>query len=451
MTHRSLLHSVFGRLTLIFLAISLASTLVLYLAVARTVRQQSAQALAREIDTDLAGLSDIYATGGKAELVARIRDRLVLERADGEQGWYLLANAAGQRIAGNLAVWPELSAERSQAGTIRVGGQSFHARATMLGPDARLVVGRSNRGAERLVERIGGAFLTTGAVLALLSLVGGYASTRRLGRRVDGVNAAFAAVRNGDISARAPGDRASDELGTLAANTNHMLDQVTRLIEAQRNISDQTAHEIRTPLMHLDTGLLKALDRTLDPAVADMLGKAREEIRGVVRLLDSLLDIAGTEGMKGDVRGLNMVDLSAIGEGLADLYSASAEELGLSFEAQVTPGVNLRGDEMQLMRLMTNLLDNAFKYVPSGGHVLLRIGPGPRIMVADNGPGIPIADRERIFDRYVRLDPGAGREGSHGLGLALARAIAQRHHLAIHVEDAAPGARFVVEPERAGA
>lgn len=125
MTHRSLIHSVFGRLTLIFLAISLASTLVLYLAVARTVRQQSAQALAREIDTDLAGLSDIYATGGKTELVARIRDRLVLERADGEQGWYLLANAAGQRIAGNLAAWPELSAERSQAGTIHVGGQSF--------------------------------------------------------------------------------------------------------------------------------------------------------------------------------------------------------------------------------------------------------------------------------------------------------------------------------------
>ena len=105
----------------------------------------------------------------------------------------------------------------------------------------------------------------------------------------------------------------------------------------------------------------------------------------------------------------------------------------------------LRADPMQMMRLMSNLLDNAFKYVPSGGSVALILSPGPRIIVQDDGPGIPAADRTRIFERYVRLDVGSG--GGHGLGLALARAIAQRHELSLHVEDAAPGARFVVQLE----
>lgn len=431
------------------LLVSLLSTLALFLVVRQTVDADSRAMLAREVDIDLAGLADIHVSGGRSELGARISDRLAVEREDGERSWYLLVDAEGHKIAGNLAAWPSIASEVSQARFVALpGGERMFARATRLATGAQLLVGRSNNRGEALQQRLTMAFALAGAVIALLSLIAGHFAARRLHVRVEGVNAVFAAVRSGHIAARAPGGERGDELAELATNTNAMLDQVERLIEAQRAVSDQTAHEIRTPLMHLDTRILKAMDATHDEALLRMLDQSRAEIRGVVRLLDSLLDIAGTQAMRGDPRGLVDVDLSEVAESLADLYRASAEDLGMGFHARIAANVRLRADPMQMTRLLSNLLDNAFKYVPRGGSVLLTLSPGPRIVVQDDGPGIPPADRERVFDRYVRLDGAQGH--GHGLGLALARAIAERHRLRLYVEDASPGARFVVRPEDAG-
>lgn len=445
----NLSRSVFGRVMLSALLVSLLSTLALFLVVRQIVDADGRAALAREVDTDLAGLADIHVTGGRAELGARIADRLAVEQDDGEHVWYLLLDAEGHRLAGNLDQWPAIASEVSQARFVALpdGGRMF-ARATRLATGAQLLVGRSNNRGEALQNRLAAAFAVAGAVIALLSLVAGHFAAQRLRVRIEGVNAAFAAVRAGHITARAPGREKGDELSELATNTNAMLDQIERLIEAQRAVSDQTAHEIRTPLMHLDTRILKAMDATQDEALLRMLDQSRGEIRVVVRLLDSLLDIAGTQAMRGDMRGLTDVNLSEIAESLSDLYRASAEELGIDFHARIASGVMVRADPMQMTRLLSNLLDNAFKYVPSGGTVLLTLSPGPYIAVQDNGPGIPAADRERIFERYVRLDGVKGN--GHGLGLALARAIAERHCLRMHVQDASPGARFVVQPEGEG-
>jgi signal transduction histidine kinase len=442
-----LLRSVFGRVTLSALLVSLLSTLALFLVVQKIVEDDGRTMLAREVDTDLAGLADIYVSGGDAELRDRIGDRLGVNREDGERSWYLLADANGRILAGNLDRWPIIASEVSEARFVSLpDGERMFARATQLGPTTRLVVGRSNYRGEALLTRLAVAFSIAGAGIALLSLAAGHFAARRLRARVGVVNATFDAVRAGRITARAPSAGDNDELAELAANTNTMLDQLERLVEAQRAVSDQTAHEIRTPLMHLDTRILKAMEGTQDEALLRTLEQSRGEIRGVVRLLDSLLDIASTQAMRGDLRGLADVDLSDIAESLADLYGASAEELGIGFHARIASGVHFRADPMQITRLMSNLLDNAFKYVPSGGSVTLQLAPGPHIIVQDDGPGIPCADRERVFDRYVRLDGARG--GGHGLGLSLARAIAERHALSLHVEDAAPGARFVVQPEK---
>ncbi|MES2172519.1 MAG: HAMP domain-containing sensor histidine kinase [Pseudomonadota bacterium] len=446
MPRPGLFRSVFGRVTLSALLVSLLSTLALFLVVQKIVEDDGRMMLAREVDTDLAGLADIYLSSDEAELRARIADRLVMNREDGERSWYLLTDRAGRRLAGNLDRWPVIASEVSEARyVILPDGDRMFARATQLGTGARLLVGRSNYRGQALLARLAMAFAIAGAGIALLSLIAGNFAARRLRARVEVVNAAFAAVRAGRIAARAPGPGNNDELAELAANTNAMLDQVERLVEAQRAVSDQTAHEIRTPLMHLDTRILKAMEGTQDEALLRTLDQSRAEIRGVVRLLDSLLDIAGTQAMRGDLRGLAEVDLSDIAESLADLYGASAEDLGIGFHPRIAPGVRARADPMQMTRLMSNLLDNAFKYVPSGGSIVLELAPGPHIVVQDNGPGIPPADRERVFERYVRLDGARG--GGHGLGLSLARAIAERHELSLHVEDAAPGARFVLRPE----
>ncbi|SEJ84984.1 Signal transduction histidine kinase [Sphingobium sp. AP50] len=447
MPRPGLLRSVFGRVTLSALLVSLLSTLALFLVVQKIVDDDGRTMLAREVDTDLAGLADIYLSGGGSELRDRMSDRLAVNREDGERSWYLLADANGRILAGNLDRWPAIAPEVSEARFVVLpDGERMFARATQLGPTTRLVVGRSNYRGEALLTRLAVAFSIAGAGIALLSLIAGHFAARRLRARVGMVNATFDAVRAGSITARAPSAGDNDELAELAANTNTMLDQLERLVEAQRAVSDQTAHEIRTPLMHLDTRILKAMEGTQDEALLRTLEQSRGEIRGVVRLLDSLLDIASTQAMRGDLRGLADVDLSDIAESLADLYGASAEELGIGFHARIASGVHFRADPMQMTRLMSNLLDNAFKYVPSGGSVTLQLAPGPHIIVQDDGPGIPCADRERVFDRYVRLDGARG--GGHGLGLSLARAIAERHALSLHVEDAAPGARFVVQPEK---
>ncbi|MFD2428732.1 HAMP domain-containing protein [Sphingobium scionense] len=259
---------------------------MLFLVVEKIVETDGRMMLGREVDTDLAGLADIYVSSGETELRARIADRLAMERGDSEKAYYLLADA-GRRVAGNIDHWPALASEVSEARLIRLpGGTRVFARATLLGPDTRLIVGRSNHRAQALQTRLAIAFAIAGAIVALLSLAAGHFAARRLRRRVERINHVFDAVRAGDIAVRARATGASDELAELAANTNAMLDQVQWLMEAQRSVSDQTAHEIRTPLMHLDTRILKAMERTGDEGLLRTLGRSRDEIRSVVRLLD---------------------------------------------------------------------------------------------------------------------------------------------------------------------
>ncbi|HLL59784.1 MAG TPA: HAMP domain-containing sensor histidine kinase, partial [Allosphingosinicella sp.] len=350
---------------------------------------ESERTLAATIDTDIAGLADIHLTGGAEELRRRIEDRIALSQQQGERSFYMLASPNGRKHTGNIERWPDLAAETSQIGEVTIaGGHRILARATQLRSDLQLVVGRSLEPRDALLQRMLIGFLAAGSLAALLSLTVGHQAARRLRKRVGTVNEALVLVEEGELGRRAPGADRPDELGALARDVNRTLDRVEQLIAAHRNVSDHTAHEIRTPLMHLDAQLRTALDRTIDPQMAEWLGGARTEIRSIVQLLDSLLDIASAEAMRGDLRGLGEIDLSEIAQSVADLYEGSAEELGLVFRCRISPAVQMRGDAMQMTRLLTNLLDNAFKYVPAGGRVGLLLDVGPRIIVEDNGPGI---------------------------------------------------------------
>ena len=221
-------------------------------------------------------------------------------------------------------------------------------------------------------------------------------------------------------------------------------------LEASRIKSEFLAnmsHEIRTPLMHLDQRLVKALQEPLPPNVSARIVDARADIRRLVGMLESLLDIASSKARTGDRHGLAPVNLSELATRICNLYADSAEESNHSFVWDIAPGVCLDGEESQLTRLMTNLLDNAFKYVPEGGTITLTLQPGPVLTVADDGPGVPPNHAERIFERFYRGDGReAGQTGS-GLGLALARAIAERHGLTITLEPVDKGASFRVGRE----
>jgi signal transduction histidine kinase len=440
--------SIVGRVVLAVALLALAATGLLYAATIWVVRSESDAALARGVDVEMAALADIYATGGRRELVARIADRLALRAAAPDQAHYLVADGSGNRIAGDILHWPLLSAENSEARFVTLSnGTPVFARATQLAPDLRLVAALEYGGRTRLIARIGLAFGLAGLTIVVAALVLAWAAAARLRRRVEAINTAFRAIESGDFEHKVPGSDRGDELGELAAHARELVARLADVIRAQRDVTDQVAHEVRTPLMHLDRELLRLIERSVDPALTASLAEARAEARGIAALLDSLLDIASSEARRGDRSGFDRVDLSGLAANLAELYEDSAADLGLGFHPRIAPGVTIDGDAMQLSRALSNLLDNAFKYAGSGASVALIVEPGPRIIIRDDGPGVPEAMRDRIFDRFERC--GGGGDG-HGLGLALVRAIARRHGLSVRCRDASPGAEFVMEPEREG-
>lgn len=417
---------------LIAVAVLAAATL---LTVDRTGRASTLQT----IDSDLAGLVDVAAQGGTPELARRIADRLAVVSKSDAQAHYLLRDAGGNRLAGDMVQTPKVDAGRSASGAVRVDGEPMMVRATRLKGGVTLYVGRSLAPVERMRREIAWGLGWAGAAAVLSALFVGLMTARRMGRRAAAVNEVFRRFAAGDQQART-GARARDEFGELATHVDAHLAQIAQLLAVQREISSNIAHELRTPLAHLDTRLRRTLERTDDPVIAEELGRARADIRSIVSLFDALLDIA--LGETADPAARAVVDLSEIAGELVELYQASAEEAGLDFAARITPGVTLRGERMQLTRLIANLLDNAIKFVPAGAKVRLVVEEGPVITVEDTGPGVGAEDREMIFRRFGRSRSTAA---GHGLGLALVKVIATRHGLEARCEDAGPGARFVVE------
>lgn len=400
----------------------------------RTTRDVAVATVERAVATDLAGLADIFASGGPDELVRRLQDRLAISQPEGRRAAYRLK--VGNRIYGRLPSMPSLSAGAAIPRRVSVGDVRFVAQAASLGPDVDIIVAREFTAEQDALDNLLKVFLAAGTLIVITIGLSAFALARRLAQRVERVNAAY---RRGDAAAidalKAAPQR--DELGELTRRSGLALARLATAIDEQRHVSDQIAHEIRTPLTHLD-GRLRQL-RSTDAGARDrLIDAAREDIRGIATMLDSLLDIAQNEAVVGTERGFTRVDLSALVQNLAELYRPSMEDVGLRFEVSIAPGVTLRGDPMELQRLISNLLDNAIRYVAPGQTVRLLVAERPLIVVEDTGGGICDDLRPRLFERF-----GKGPQGGHGLGLALARAIAMRHGLTIALEDG-EGCRFVV-------
>lgn len=422
----------------------------------RTARRN----LAATVDTDMAGLVDIFASGGEAELVQRLEDRTALAGIEGRSARYLLQRPDGQVLTGNVAPWPgqagrlPLSAPRSAQGFLTLpDGTPVYARATRLGPRLDLLVARTYGRDRAAMWHLAGLFLLTAAGIVLAVWLIGRRAAHRLRERLARINMALLAAEQGDpgaLVADRPHDLPQDEIGELAFNAGRAIARAASLAATHRHMSDHIAHEIRTPLTHLENRLVASL-RAL-PATADGSGleRCRQDIRNTVSMLDSLLDIAASESRVGDRSGLAPVDLSALASDLVELYAGSAEDAGIALRGFIEPGVEMMGERMQLTRLVSNLLDNALKHVPRGGTINLRVAAGPVIEVQDDGPGVDPALRPLAFDRF-RAGPPVQGKTSHGLGLALARAIAQRHDLTIALADSPRGAHFVIRPPLADA
>lgn len=443
--------SIFGALVNRALLFTLLALALLFGMTVWDSWQTTERSLAATVDTDIAGLADIYASAGEQELLDRLDDRSSVVGLEGRQARYMAIRPGGAQLAGNIKQWPALAANLSEQGFITLpDGTPVYARATRLAPDLDLLVARTYERDWRALLRLIGMFGIGAAVIVLATWALGRRAADTLRQRVGEISKAFRTAEDGGEVA--PPDSAhDDEIGELARLSTRSIARSANLANTHRHMSDHIAHEIRTPLTHLDSRLVNAM-RTLpvecDPEV---LERCRSDIRSVVTMLDSLLDIASSEARVGDITGLSEVDLSDLAANLIDLYAGSAEEEGIALRHYIEPGVRLLGEPMQLTRLISNLLDNALKYVPRGGQVTLSISHGPVIEVRDDGPGIEAALRPLVFDRF-RTGQAAqpaerfGGKTSHGLGLALARAIALRHGMTIALVDKPRGAHFIIKP-----
>lgn len=438
-------HSIFAQIVLWAVFTAAEITFGLWLLTDATIQGTSRVALERALQLDLAGIADIYAGGGVKELSKRIHDRLAYQPREGSRVHYLLIDQSGRRLAGDIERWPALEIGTTQSTEIFVHGKPALARSTRLGPGLQLLIALEHREIQALLRQLAFVFLMGGVLAMLAVALGGWMAARRLAGRIEKINAAFRQPDETALEELTLGTNNPDEIDELASHSANALARLRQLVSSQREVTDHVAHEIRTPLMHLDNRLAKTLAAP-DVEISARIADARTEIHGIIRMLESLLDIAATEARRGDHQGLEPVDLSAIATHLGELYADAAEDSGHHLTLDIEPGVVIRGEEMPLTRLVTNLLDNAFKFVPRGGTVLLRLRPGPELTVSDNGPGIAADQRERIFEKFGRGGSSLGKDGA-GLGLALCRAIAERHHLKITLASDERGSCFTVSPE----
>lgn len=314
-------------------------------------------------------------------------------------------------------------------------------RFNQISSEAKLFVARDVESIMAPAERMTQALLVSMAIALALGVLSGIFVARRFSRRIGAFNKVATDVRSGDLKQRIARNESGDELDLLAEHLNSMLDHIDRLMQAMRYAGDSIAHDLRSPLTRLRTRLENAGSEIKDENAQVVLYEASEDAAQLLRTFDSVLRIARLEA--GERREmlvlLNPVSLLA---DIAELYEPSCEDAGLGFAMEIIGKHKIRADRGLLSQAVSNLVENAIKYTPSGGAITLRlrkISSGrTEISITDTGMGIPEADRQRVKERFVRLEKSRTKQGS-GLGLSLVAAIADLHQAQFELSDGPGG------------
>jgi len=433
---------------LVFVVSVLGVLLFVYWTSADFVERQTEATL----DAEITGLAEQYAQRGLSGLIQIVAARSAGDRGDGML--YLVTDPGGRPLAGNIAAWPagvpthagRLSFTTAARVKERVETHPAQGASFIIPGGYRMLVGRDVSDATAFRNRVKTTLLWAGLVALGVGLMGGTAMSRNLLRRVEQVNRTSERVMAGNLSDRVPLDGTSDEFDQLAANLNRMLDQIERLMTAMREVTDDVAHDLKTPLSRLRVRLELALLGPADGSgQSEAIRSAIDEADRLLATFNALLSIAELEsGMRRDES--EVLDLAEVARSAAELYEPVAEEKGFVLSIATEPGVRIRGSRHLLSQALANLLDNALKYA-GGGEIQIRVlrGDGRAALeVTDRGHGIPEADRKTVFDRFVRLERSRSTPGN-GLGLSLVRAVARRHRGTVELADNRPGLRVRLE------
>jgi signal transduction histidine kinase len=451
-----LLRTTAFKLTLVYLVVFALFAAFLLAYFAWNTRRLITEQITETVDAEIQGLSEQYRQGGIRRIVFAIEGRT---RRPGSS-LYLLTTAAGELVAGNVGALATGILDNpgwSQTVYRRVDEQDaseHHAlvRVNQLPGGFRLLVGRDLEERERLYDVVLAAGNWSLAIVVVLGLAGGFFVARRVLKRIDAMTETARTIMQGDLHERLPVGGTGDELDRLAVNLNAMLERIEALMHGLKEVTDNIAHDLKTPLTRLRNRSEEAL-RTAggEAQYREALGSTIEESEALIRTFNALLMIARAES--GQARDdMTVFDAAEIVRGIGDLYEPLADDKGLALEVDAAAGAWVRGNRELISQALANLVDNAIKYGASGGGevnatnghpakiVLAATDRGDRIRlsVADSGPGIAEADRARVLERFVRLEQSRSEPGS-GLGLSLAAAIARLHEGELVLEDNHPG------------
>ncbi len=419
---------------------------VLYWSTARFVDAQLGAGLRNSLDE----LAQRRAALDHAAFIDLIRSRL---HADSHKELHLLlVDPDGRRVAGDLTGWPSGLPSDEQVHNILIEDNLIAGRAedqdsywpavgVRFSDGSRLMVAHGLDQAEALLDFTQGTMGVILGVSVSLALGLGLLQGRTLLLRIDTLIDTARAIGAGRLQRRVPVSGRNDEFDELADQLNGMLGRIEELMAGLRQVTDNIAHDLRSPLSRvrnlLDVTLLETRDASEYRAAIE---RASADLDEVIRTFNALLEIAQTEA--GSFRGeWTAVDLGAVVAELGELYRDAAEEQGKMLELDVSPDLKVTGNRDLLAQVLSNLLDNAVKFTPSGQTIRLRaVGQANQVhlQISDRGPGIPAAERQRVLQRFVRLDAARSTPGS-GLGLSLVAAAARLHGATLSLGDAAPG------------
>jgi signal transduction histidine kinase len=443
------------RLTLAYMGVFVLAAVLIVSFIAWRANELLTTKVIETLAAEVVGLREQFQTGGAARLGAVVGERAT----EPGSGLYLLVDGAGRKIAGNLNAIPQVLTAPGK-GDVFSYSRTFESngRATRLAvgvPVAvpggyTLVVGRDIEDQRQFADTMWQVALWSVGLLSALGIGAGLLISRSVLTRIETVSEASRKIMAGDLSRRIPLAGSGDELDRLAESLNAMLARIEELMAALREVSDNIAHDLKTPLTRLRNRAEAALRSDDDPAAyRDGLSKTIEEADELIRTFNSLLLIARLEAGAA-AENMALVDPAAVIADVAELYEPVAEQAGLRLEVATHDGLQILANRELISQAVANLVDNAIKYSADSkaGQLAVRIGldragENVEITVADSGPGIAPNDRPRALQRFVRLEKSRSQPGS-GLGLSLVAAVARLHGGSIRLEDNAPGLKAIL-------
>ncbi len=426
------------RLTLLFLALFAAVSSALLAYIWFATKAEADRRAETEVKTEVAGLKAAYDAGGIDAL-----NGAIVMRMRGGPYLYLLTEPDGKTGTGNISPSPVKGfkgkpswetfkvSQTDPSNNVNVVQRQARGEEVPLEGGGSLFVGVDMGDAQAHLDRVVNALWGAGGLVLLLGLAGGVLISRNVERSMSELTRVVADVASGDLTQRAPVRGSGDELDELASGLNAMLDRLEQSMAAIRHAGDAIAHDLRSPLTRmrarLEVSMLDAEDGKIDPknALASAVGEADQ----LLKTFNTVLSISRLQAA-GEAPNPVVFDAGDLASDMAELYEPASEEKGLDFKAEIQRGLTVRGNREFMAQALANLIDNSIKYTPPGGAVMLRArrrsSGEVEFSVTDTGPGVPEADRERVVQRFVRLENSRTEPGS-GLGLSLVHAVAEAH------------------------